>query len=143
MFFAMGISWLAEFLSWVLGWHYGRQPWVVGVSFFFDVINASQVKQPIDCAFRHYHICKILKRAFSLIQWILIFVNVSNLKKERMRPYSCTPFQGIILFLVLFLDSRTVARIRGYASNLRKRRKTDRAAEETFTDQYRLRDGVG
>ena len=30
MFFAMGISWLAEFTSWLFEWRYGRQEgWVV------------------------------------------------------------------------------------------------------------------
>jgi ABC-type uncharacterized transport system permease subunit len=43
MFFAMGISWMAEFTSWLFGWLYGgRAGWVVKASFFFDLVNAAQ-----------------------------------------------------------------------------------------------------
>ena len=44
MFFAMGISWLAEFISWLLAYHFGREGWVIKWSFGFDIINASQVR---------------------------------------------------------------------------------------------------
>lgn len=43
MFFAMGISWLAEFISWLLVFYFGRKGWVIKWSFGFDIINASQV----------------------------------------------------------------------------------------------------
>ena len=91
MFFAMGISWLAEFLSWVLGWYFGRAGWVVKVSFFFDVINASQ---------------------------------------------------GIILFLVLFFDTATVDKCRGFLNRKLSKTNSDRTdVGEKFQDNYRIRHG--
>ena len=42
MFFAMGISWVAEVVSWGLVAAFGRRPWVVGASLVFDLLNAVQ-----------------------------------------------------------------------------------------------------
>ncbi len=43
MFFAMGVSWLAELMSWIFEWLYGRHDGLVlKASFFFDMVNAAQ-----------------------------------------------------------------------------------------------------
>ncbi|TRY76456.1 hypothetical protein TCAL_02020 [Tigriopus californicus] len=42
MFFALGISWLSEVISWTLLTLFGRDLWVITTSFLFDVINALQ-----------------------------------------------------------------------------------------------------
>eukprot|EP00095_Tigriopus_kingsejongensis_P008791 snap_masked-scaffold120_size336265-processed-gene-2.2 protein:Tk08791 transcript:snap_masked-scaffold120_size336265-processed-gene-2.2-mRNA-1 annotation:"centrosomal protein of 97 kda" len=42
MFFALGISWMSEVISWSLLTLFGREAWVITASFLFDVINALQ-----------------------------------------------------------------------------------------------------
>eukprot|EP00096_Caligus_rogercresseyi_P008200 TRINITY_DN2667_c0_g1_i2.p1 TRINITY_DN2667_c0_g1~~TRINITY_DN2667_c0_g1_i2.p1 ORF type:complete len:638 (+),score=118.93 TRINITY_DN2667_c0_g1_i2:48-1961(+) len=42
LFFAMGISWLAEVVSWIFGWTIGHSTAVIYGSAFFDMVNALQ-----------------------------------------------------------------------------------------------------